>query len=85
MNFARDGTMSCPQCEHQVCRVTDSRSRKGLSVRRRRECLSCRYRFTTLEIHEDEQILVSLQAVVDVVEELREEIKGRFSLARRKG
>ena len=85
MNFARNGTMSCPRCEHQLCRVIDSRSRKGLSIRRRRECLSCRHRFTTLEIHEDERILVSLQAVVDVVEELREEIKGRFGLARRNG
>ena len=84
MNFARYGTMACPQCGHQVCRVLDSRSRKGLSIRRRRECISCKHRFTTLEIHEDERILASLQAALEALEELRKEIKGRFSLARRK-
>ena len=83
MKFARYGTMSCPQCKHQICRVIDSRSRNGLSIRRRRECISCRHRFTTLEIHEDERILVSLQAALEALEELRKEIKGRFSLSRR--
>jgi transcriptional repressor NrdR len=42
--------MKCPYCDHQESKVIDSReSKKGLSIRRRRECLSCRRRFTTYE------------------------------------
>jgi len=42
--------MKCPFCDHEESKVIDSReSKKGLSIRRRRECLSCRRRFTTYE------------------------------------
>jgi transcriptional repressor NrdR len=42
--------MKCPRCNHQEDRVIDSRiSKEGISVRRRRECINCLYRFTTLE------------------------------------
>ncbi len=42
--------MFCPLCQHQNTKVVDSRvSQGGLSVRRRRECLSCGHRFSTLE------------------------------------
>lgn len=42
--------MKCPFCNHPESKVIDSReSKKGLSIRRRRECLSCRKRFTTYE------------------------------------
>ncbi|MGB7295658.1 MAG: transcriptional regulator NrdR [Candidatus Aminicenantales bacterium] len=42
--------MKCPFCNHPESKVIDSReSKKGLSIRRRRECLSCRRRFTTYE------------------------------------
>ncbi len=42
--------MKCPRCEFQEDKVVDSRlSKEGISVRRRRECLSCSYRFTTVE------------------------------------
>ncbi len=42
--------MKCPFCDHQESKVIDSReSKKGLSIRRRRECLSCQRRFTTYE------------------------------------
>jgi transcriptional repressor NrdR len=42
--------MKCPFCDHQESKVIDSReSKKGLSIRRRRECLACRRRFTTYE------------------------------------
>lgn len=44
------GKMRCPFCGHLDSKVIDSReSKKGLSVRRRRECLSCERRFTTYE------------------------------------
>jgi transcriptional repressor NrdR len=42
--------MKCPFCDHEESKVIDSReSKKGLSIRRRRECLSCQRRFTTYE------------------------------------
>lgn len=40
--------MNCPYCSHDKSRVTDKRgSPEG--VRRRRECLKCKKRFTTYE------------------------------------
>jgi transcriptional repressor NrdR len=42
--------MKCPRCGFLEDKVIDSRvSKEGLTVRRRRECLSCSSRFTTLE------------------------------------
>jgi transcriptional repressor NrdR len=42
--------MKCPFCDHSESKVIDSReSKNGLSIRRRRECLSCERRFTTYE------------------------------------
>jgi transcriptional repressor NrdR len=46
--------MKCPFCGELKDRVVDSReSRDGLTVRRRRECLSCGRRFTSYEQIED--------------------------------
>jgi len=42
--------MRCPFCGHQESKVIDSReSKKGVSIRRRRECLTCKKRYTTYE------------------------------------
>ena len=42
--------MQCPKCSHPDTKVLDTRLGKdGLSIRRRRQCLSCGYRFTTVE------------------------------------
>ena len=42
--------MNCPKCKAGDSRVVDSRIAKdGLSIRRRRECQKCGYRFTTVE------------------------------------
>jgi len=42
--------MRCPYCGHLEDRVVDSReAQEGHVTRRRRECLSCRGRFTTYE------------------------------------
>jgi transcriptional repressor NrdR len=40
--------MNCPFCESDNTRVTDSRPDEG-AIRRRRECLACGQRFTTIE------------------------------------
>jgi transcriptional repressor NrdR len=42
--------MRCPKCGSRDDKVIDSRqSRDSSSIRRRRQCLSCGYRFTTYE------------------------------------
>ena len=42
--------MKCPYCAHLGDKVVDSReSKEGEVIRRRRECLSCRRRFTSYE------------------------------------
>lgn len=42
--------MKCPVCYYQDTKVVDSRSASdGLSIRRRRECLKCGFRFSTYE------------------------------------
>ncbi len=52
-------SMRCPFCKTDDSRVVDSRpSRDGRAIRRRRECLSCRERFTTYERIEEFQPLV---------------------------
>ncbi|MDR1422062.1 MAG: transcriptional regulator NrdR, partial [Coriobacteriales bacterium] len=42
--------MRCTSCGYPESKVVDSRpSEDGVSIRRRRECLSCGVRFTTYE------------------------------------
>ena len=42
--------MKCPACNHDDTKVVDSRlGVDGLSIRRRRECLKCNFRFSTYE------------------------------------
>ena len=51
--------MKCPYCSENNDRVVDSReSRDGMTIRRRRECLSCLRRFTSYEQIEDISYLV---------------------------
>jgi transcriptional repressor NrdR len=40
--------MHCPKCKSDT-KVKDSRSSANNTIRRRRACLSCGYKFTTLE------------------------------------
>ena len=42
--------MKCPNCESESNKVLDTRVQKDGGIRRRRECLECKSRFTTLEI-----------------------------------
>lgn len=47
---ARRITMKCPVCLHEDTKVVDSRAAyDGFSIRRRRECLKCNFRFSTYE------------------------------------
>jgi transcriptional repressor NrdR len=51
--------MRCPYCRSSKTRVADSRlSREANAIRRRRECLECKRRFTTYEKVEETTPLV---------------------------
>lgn len=51
--------MRCPHCFSLDDRVIDSRTlANGESIRRRRECLSCGYRFTSYEKIEEKPLMV---------------------------
>ena len=51
--------MKCPYCGYQESKVVDSRhSDDNMSIRRRRECLSCQKRFTTYETVESLPMIV---------------------------
>ncbi len=49
--------MICPNCDKGETQVTDTRD-AGRAIRRRRECLSCRFRFTTFERIETRRLYV---------------------------
>ena len=51
--------MRCPYCGYSESKVIDSRpTEEGSSIRRRRECLSCKKRFTTYETVESLPMVV---------------------------
>jgi transcriptional repressor NrdR len=51
--------MRCPQCSCMDDKVIETRvSREGDTIRRRRECASCAYRFTTKEAVVPAEIMV---------------------------
>src|SRR5690625_124366 len=51
--------MKCPRCSYNGSRVVDSRpADDGTTIRRRRECENCQYRFTTYERVEETPLLV---------------------------
>ena len=51
--------MICSKCKHDDTRVVDSReSADGRSIRRRRECEKCDFRFTTFETMETTNFVV---------------------------
>jgi len=51
--------MKCPFCNYEESKVIDSRpTDEGERIRRRRECLNCKKRFTTYEIIENLPLIV---------------------------
>ncbi|MDP2628289.1 MAG: transcriptional regulator NrdR [Nanoarchaeota archaeon] len=50
--------MRCPFCSHSGTKVTNKRDSEG-KIRRRRECLKCKRRFTTYEEIEREDFYVA--------------------------
>ncbi len=51
--------MRCPKCSADDTKVIDSRdAEEGSTIRRRRSCLACAYRFTTYERAEEVPLVV---------------------------
>ncbi|MBO1914247.1 transcriptional repressor NrdR, partial [Microvirga sp. 3-52] len=51
--------MKCPACQFNGSKVVDSRpADNNTSIRRRRECESCAFRFTTFEKNEEAPLIV---------------------------
>lgn len=51
--------MKCPNCNYKSTKVLDSRPvEEGKSIRRRRECEDCNFRFTTFERIEEVPLIV---------------------------
>ena len=50
--------MQCPYCNYKESKVVDSRHTDSNSIRRRRECESCKKRYTTYETIETTPIMV---------------------------
>lgn len=51
--------MKCPFCGNLESRVADSRTtEEGTAIKRRRECIDCEKRFTTMEKAEESPIIV---------------------------
>ena len=51
--------MRCPFCGYMESKVIDSRpTEENIKIRRRRECLSCKRRFTTYEVVETLPLVV---------------------------
>lgn len=51
--------MHCPFCHYEESKVIDTRStEEGSAIRRRRECISCKNRFTTYEKIEEIPLIV---------------------------
>ena len=51
--------MQCPSCGHEESKVIDSRPHDdNTSIKRRRECLECGFRFTTFERLEERPLIV---------------------------
>ena len=52
-------SVHCPSCQADDTKVVDSRlTDEGAAVRRRRQCLTCSYRFTTFERVEEVPLVV---------------------------
>ena len=76
--------MKCLNCDSDDSKVVDSRSvRQGVSIRRRRECIACSYRFTTYEYILTNPVMV-IKKSGDREEYDREKIEKSFHIACKK-
>jgi len=65
--------MICPNCSSSITHVLDTRS-YPLYTRRRRECSSCSYRFSTLESIE-RKLLDNPESLLNLISHLKSELQ----------
>ena len=76
--------MKCLNCENEDSKVVDSRSvQQGASIRRRRECNKCLFRFTTYEYILTNPVMV-IKKSGDREEYDREKLEKSFHIACKK-
>ena len=76
--------MKCPNCENENSKVVDSRSvQQSTSIRRRRECNGCLFRFTTYEYILTNPVMV-IKKSGDREEYDRKKLEKSFHLACKK-
>ncbi len=76
--------LNCPKCSSLESKVVDSRSiHKGTSIRRRRECIDCSYRFTSYEYIQKNPIMI-IKKNGDREEYKRSKIESSFHIACKK-
>ena len=76
--------MKCLNCDHEDSKVVDSRSvQQGVSIRRRRECNKCLFRFTTYEYILTNPVMV-IKKSGDREEYDRKKIEKSFHIACKK-
>ena len=73
--------MNCLRCNSDGSKVIDSRSiHNGKSIRRRRECIGCQFRFTTYEYIQEKPIMV-IKKSGDREEYNRNKLESSFHIA----
>ena len=73
--------MNCPKCSSDDSKVIDSRSiHNRENIRRRRECISCQFRFTTYEYIQTNPIMV-IKKSGDREEYNRNKLENSFHMA----
>lgn len=67
--------MNCPNCNYEFSGVVDSRF-NGNRKRRRRECISCGFRYTTMEMLADDLTKLENELSISVkkLEKIRKEV-----------
>lgn len=63
----------CPVCNGQYVMTTDSRLHKNEYRRRRKECMNCGYRYSTIEVNYD--CIYKIDELVDKYEDIRKALE----------
>ena len=76
--------MKCPSCNDLSTKVIDSRlTEKGYTVRRRRECESCQFRFTTYEYVFPKKMVIKKSGIRQEYDRIKLEKSIRISCTKR--
>lgn len=76
MRYPKRKGLPCPECDHLFSKIIDSRpTYENLTVRRRRSCIKCGYRWTTWE-SSDSNIKDAIKE--EIMEEVLDTIKNAF-------